>query len=200
MRNERGEITHFVATLRDITARVDEKLFKSEKEFRSLFELSAVGMARVSPEGRYLRVNRKLCDMLGYTEEDRISKAGMQYDFSVTPDTMADKMHISGTFKVASLVSFRNGRPDVAGRLPPRGVMESRHGPRSSSQRPSIWIRPARRLLRRPGGIAVEVAVQAEEERVESLAPHLGVGRLATPPQVAHAVDRDEKAGEGAPG
>jgi PAS domain S-box-containing protein len=70
VRNERGEITHFVATLRDITARVDEKLFKSEKEFRSLFELSAVGMARVSPEGRYLRVNRKLCDMLGYTEEE----------------------------------------------------------------------------------------------------------------------------------
>jgi PAS domain S-box-containing protein len=70
VRDKRGEITHFVATVSDITDRVDEKLFKSEREFRSLFELSAVGMARVSPEGRYLRVNRKLCDMLGYTEEE----------------------------------------------------------------------------------------------------------------------------------
>jgi PAS domain S-box-containing protein len=70
LRDERGEVTHFVATLRDVTDRIDERLFKSEKEFRSLFELSAVGMARVSPEGRYLRVNRKLCNMLGYSEEE----------------------------------------------------------------------------------------------------------------------------------
>ena len=48
VRDERGKITHFVATLREVSDRVDEKLFKSEKEFRSLFELSAVGMARAA--------------------------------------------------------------------------------------------------------------------------------------------------------
>src|SRR5262245_53277393 len=70
--NERGEITHFVATQRDVTERlqVDEKLCKGEEEFRSLFELSAVGMTQVSSEGRYLRVNRKLCHMLGYSERE----------------------------------------------------------------------------------------------------------------------------------
>src|SRR5262249_10990228 len=41
-----------------------------EEEFRSLFDLSAVGMAQVSPSGKYLRVNRKFCQMLGYTEEE----------------------------------------------------------------------------------------------------------------------------------
>jgi hypothetical protein len=40
---------------------------------------------------------------LGYTEEDRISKTAMQYDFTVTPDTLADKMHTSGVFKVEPL-------------------------------------------------------------------------------------------------
>src|SRR5215471_689598 len=70
--NERGEITHFVATQRDLTERlrVDERLRKREEEFRSLFELSAVGMTQVSSEGRYLRVNRKLCQMLGYSEQE----------------------------------------------------------------------------------------------------------------------------------
>ena len=72
VRNEQGEITHFVATQRDVTDRlwVDDRLRKREKEFRSLFELSAVGMTQVSPEGRYLRVNRKLCNMLGYSEQE----------------------------------------------------------------------------------------------------------------------------------
>ena len=70
--NERGEITHFVSTQRDVSDRqqVDEKLRKREEEFRSLFELSAVGMTQVSSEGRYLRVNRKLCQMLGYSEQE----------------------------------------------------------------------------------------------------------------------------------
>ncbi|MBO0725489.1 MAG: PAS domain S-box protein [Blastocatellia bacterium] len=70
--NERGEVTHFAAALRDVTEprRIEEELRRSEKEFRSLFDLSAIGMAQVSSEGRYLRVNRKLCQMLGYSEQE----------------------------------------------------------------------------------------------------------------------------------
>ena len=30
------------------------------------FEQAAVGLARISPEGRCLQVNQKLCDILGY--------------------------------------------------------------------------------------------------------------------------------------
>src|SRR5215510_1179608 len=72
VRDERGEVTHFAAAQQDVTGRwrVEEVLRRSEKEFRSLFDLSAIGMAQVSPEGRYLRVNRKLCQMLGYSEEE----------------------------------------------------------------------------------------------------------------------------------
>ena len=70
--NERGEVTHFAAALRDVTdrRRVEEELRRSEEEFRSLFDLSTIGMAQVSPEGRYLRVNPKLCQMLGYSEQE----------------------------------------------------------------------------------------------------------------------------------
>jgi PAS domain S-box-containing protein len=72
VRNDRGEVTHIAAAQRDVTEarRVEEELLMSEKEFRSLFDLSAIGMAQVSPAGRYLRVNRKYCQMLGYSEQE----------------------------------------------------------------------------------------------------------------------------------
>jgi PAS domain S-box-containing protein len=72
VRDERGEVTHFAASQRDVTERwrVEEELRRSEKVFRTLFDLSAIGMAQVSPEGRYLSVNRKLCQMLGYSEQE----------------------------------------------------------------------------------------------------------------------------------
>jgi PAS domain S-box-containing protein len=72
MRNERGEVTHIVATQRDVTERrrIEEALRRSEVEFRSLFELSAIGMAQCSRDFKYFRVNRKFCQMLGYSEQE----------------------------------------------------------------------------------------------------------------------------------
>jgi len=54
---------------------VDSPRLSTEDDFRSLFELSAVGAAQVSPEGRYLRVNQKYCQMLGYSEQELLQRA-----------------------------------------------------------------------------------------------------------------------------
>jgi PAS domain S-box-containing protein len=45
-----------------------ENLMSNEKRFRATFDQAFVGMAQASPDGRILRVNRKMCDMLGYDE------------------------------------------------------------------------------------------------------------------------------------
>jgi len=71
-------------------ARRIEKQFtdlrKSEEQFRIAFDDSAVGMALISLEGRILRVNPFLLDMLGYSEEDLLSKTLRDIVYSETAD------------------------------------------------------------------------------------------------------------------
>src|SRR4051812_25300595 len=45
-------------------------LAESEARFRQTFELAASGMAHVDLAGRLIDVNKRLCDMLGYTEAE----------------------------------------------------------------------------------------------------------------------------------
>jgi PAS domain S-box-containing protein len=50
--------------------RARRALHESDKRFRATFDQAAVGMARVSISSRWLEVNSKLCEILGYTEEE----------------------------------------------------------------------------------------------------------------------------------
>ena len=43
---------------------------QSERRFRATFEQAAVGIAHVAVDGKWLRVNQKLCDIVGYAREE----------------------------------------------------------------------------------------------------------------------------------
>jgi PAS domain S-box-containing protein len=42
--------------------------------FQNAFKFAAIGMALVSPEGKWLRVNRSVCEITGYTEAELLAR------------------------------------------------------------------------------------------------------------------------------
>jgi PAS domain S-box-containing protein len=52
--------------------RAEDALQESEILFRSTFEQAAVGVAHVSLEGRFIRVNQRFCDIVGYSKEEML--------------------------------------------------------------------------------------------------------------------------------
>ena len=58
----------------DRQKRTQIELELSEKQFRSIFEHSAIGMAVVGLDGQWINVNRELCRVLGYTKAELLTK------------------------------------------------------------------------------------------------------------------------------
>ncbi|HLA79397.1 MAG TPA: PAS domain S-box protein [Vicinamibacteria bacterium] len=54
--------------------RPDAALAESEARFRATFEQAAVGLAHVAPDGRWLRANQKLCEIVGYSPEELLQR------------------------------------------------------------------------------------------------------------------------------
>lgn len=64
-----------VVCFRDMTAErnlrsVADALELSRQQFRATFEQAAVGIAHVAPDGRWLNVNRRLCEIVGYSKQE----------------------------------------------------------------------------------------------------------------------------------
>ncbi|MBB1193976.1 hypothetical protein DNC80_09905 [Flavobacterium sp. SOK18b] len=56
----------------DITPRkkIQEQLLVSEEAFRGSFESAAIGMALLNIQGQWLKVNKNLCEITGYTNDE----------------------------------------------------------------------------------------------------------------------------------
>ena len=60
------------AILEDVSDRVhlSQQLRRSEGIFRAIFERAPLGIARMSPEGYWLEINNRLCEILGYSPSE----------------------------------------------------------------------------------------------------------------------------------
>lgn len=65
-----------IGAILDVTERrrADSLLRQSEQRFRATFEQAPVGMTHVSLDGHLLRVNHRLCDILGYAADELLGK------------------------------------------------------------------------------------------------------------------------------
>ena len=88
MLDAQGNVEQIMSISHDITARLQAEaaIRESEDRFRATFEQAAVGIAHVGLEGAWLRVNQKLCDIVGYTEIELID---LTFQDITYPDDLA---------------------------------------------------------------------------------------------------------------
>jgi PAS domain S-box-containing protein len=92
--NSAGEIGGIVMFTEDITRKrlAAEALAESEERFRSAFSYAGIGMAIVGLDGRWVRVNKRLCDIVGYDEAAMLQKTFR--DITHPDDLAADLAHV----------------------------------------------------------------------------------------------------------
>ncbi len=84
-----------ISTAKDITETklTQKQLKQSEKMFRNTFEQAAVGMAHVAPNGKWLKVNQKLCQIVGYSKKELLQKTFQ--DITYAEDLKTDLEYVA---------------------------------------------------------------------------------------------------------
>ncbi len=133
-----------VVIVQDVTEsrRAEERIRENEEKFRSTFEQAALGMAHISTGGRWMRVNQKLCEILGYTPGNLIKK----------------------TFQEITLPEDQSAGSELKHRLlgaePDSATMEMRCIQANGS---AIWAKVATSLVRTPEGAPSYYIIMLED-------------------------------------
>ncbi|MDO8464405.1 MAG: PAS domain S-box protein [Gallionella sp.] len=97
----------FRASQREIAERkqMEEEIAQREALFRNYFELGQVGMAITSLEKGWLRVNDRLCEMLGYTRDElaEMTWVEMTHPDDLEPDMVQFRRLLSGEIERYSM-------------------------------------------------------------------------------------------------
>ena len=117
--DEDGLLTNFVGVQNDITERrrIEEVLRESEERFRATFEHAAVGAAHVGIDGRWLRVNRRLSEIVGYEREELLERT---FQDITHPDDLEEyleqmRLMLEGELQTYTMEKryLRKGGPEV---------------------------------------------------------------------------------------
>jgi PAS domain S-box-containing protein len=81
LRNNEGHPVRVMGAIQDITARkrAEQQLADSEKRYRQIVETSQEGIWLIDENNYTIFVNKRMCEMLGYTQEEIMGR--QNYDF-----------------------------------------------------------------------------------------------------------------------
>ena len=172
LRKSAGELRGVAKVTRQITERkqVEEALRKSEQQFRATFEQAAVGIAHLAPDGHWLMVNQKLCDIVGYTREELLKRTFQ--DITYPEDLNADLAYV---------------RQMLANEIQSYS-MEKRYVRKDSSL---IWINLTVSLVREPWGepkYFISVIEDINNRKQAQAALHRFAQRLETLQEIDRAI------------
>jgi len=105
VRDENDKIRFMYGAYQDITQKklAEDELQKTEKQFRETFELAAVGICNVGLDGRWLKVNKRLCEIVGYKEEDLLS---MTFQEITHPDDLKSDLDLFQQLMAKKIPSY----------------------------------------------------------------------------------------------
>ncbi|HUQ76030.1 MAG TPA: PAS domain S-box protein [Burkholderiales bacterium] len=92
-RDANGRPLYAISVLDDITARkeTDAAMRESEERYRRTFELAGSGVAHIGLDRKFIRVNRRLCEILGYPESELIGMTGREISHPGDLDIINDQ-------------------------------------------------------------------------------------------------------------
>ncbi|MGZ4337984.1 MAG: PAS domain S-box protein [Gaiellaceae bacterium] len=104
-----GTLVGFSKVTSDLTDRriVEEALRESEERFRLTVDGAPIGMALVALDGRFVRVNRALCEIVGYEPEELI---GLRFQAITHPDDLDADLALAGQLARGELPRYQLGK------------------------------------------------------------------------------------------
>lgn len=104
---EDGAVIGIIVLSYDVTevTRATAALRESEQRLRTLFEQAAVGVAEIdSTTGRFLRINQKYCDIVGYSKADA---EHLDFQTITHPDDLAHDLAQMERLKAGAIREYR---------------------------------------------------------------------------------------------
>nr|WP_281357471.1 PAS domain S-box protein [Brasilonema bromeliae] len=115
--DDAGRVVLLIPEGRDVTdrKRAEAALRESEEQFRTAFDAAPIGMAIVAPDGRWLRVNEALRELVGYSEEELLRTTfqtlthpdDLETDLSLVRDVIAGRRR---TYQLEKRYFRKDGR------------------------------------------------------------------------------------------
>jgi PAS domain S-box-containing protein len=117
-RTDEGEIGGLILYTEEVTSRVEARLQleAAEQKYRAVFTQAAMGVARVSPDGRFLEANDRFCAIAGRTREEltRLTFQEITWPEDLDADVAQARAVLAGeidTYTIEKRYLSRDGGP-----------------------------------------------------------------------------------------